>query len=121
MSAPTQDRQDGKLTAAMVLAIVGGVLGLFAGLFAIFVGGVGTALEVDDAGLTGGLGVGAFALAVAGIVGGALARSRPVASTVLTGVAGVLGFVAVSAFWLLSGPLLILAAILTWVGRPREA
>jgi len=121
MTAATTQRHDGKLTAAMVLAIVGGVFGILAGLFAMFVGGVGSALEVDDAGLAGGLGIAAVALAVLGIVGGAIARSRQVASTVLTGIAGVLGFVAVSAFWLLSGPLLIIAAILTWLARPREA
>lgn len=106
-------------TAALVLGIIGGVFGILAGIIAILVGGMGMAFEAQDSGLVTGLGFGAILLGVVGIVGGALANGYPKASTALQLVSGVLGFVAVSAFWLISGPLLIVGAALAFFGRRK--
>lgn len=109
----------GKLTAALVLGIVGGCFGILAGLLAMVVGGVGTAFEAEGSGTVTGLGFAAIFIAVVGIVGGALAKSKPVAAAILQAIACVAGFIAVSAFWLISGPLLLGGAILAFLGRPR--
>lgn len=109
----------GKLTAAQVLGIIGGVTGIVAAFLAMMVGGLGEALEAEGAGAVTALGFVAFFLAVLGIVGGALSHSRPKAAAICQLIAGVGGFLAISLFWLLSGPLLVLGAIFAWLGRPK--
>ncbi|MCK9629450.1 MAG: hypothetical protein M0R37_12780 [Bacteroidales bacterium] len=108
-------------TTALVLGIVGGVFGIIAGLIAMAVGGVGVAAEADGGGMVTVLGLVAVMLAVAGIVGGALAHRSPRACALLELIAGVGGFIAVSAFWLLSGPLFIVGAIMAFASRKRKA
>ena len=108
-------------TASLVCGIVGGVTGILAGLFAIFVGGLGAAFEADDSGLILGLGLGACLLGVAGIVAGPLAPRYPVISAILQGGVGVLGFVAVNLFWILAGILLLIGALLAVLGHLLES
>ena len=103
--------------ASLVLGVAGGAIGILAGFFALFLGGLGAAVEADDAGLTLGLGLSAALPGVMGIVGGALAPRYPVAAAVVQALSGLLGFVAVSMFWLLSGPLLLVGALLAVLGR----
>jgi hypothetical protein len=107
--------------AALVLGIVGGVLGLIAGILAITVGGIGQAVNANGAGTVTGLGFLAFVMAVVGLVGGALALSKPRVGALLLLVAGIVGFIAVSAFWLLSGPLMLIGALLAFLGRAPKA
>jgi len=108
-------------TAALVLGIIGGVLGIIAAILAITIGGVGQAVGAQHAGEVTGLGFLAFAAAVVGIVGGALALSKARVAALLMLIAGVVGFIAVSAFWLLSGPLLLIGALLAFLGRAPKA
>lgn len=107
----------GKLTTAMVLGIVGGVFGVLSALLALLVGGIAAGFEAEGGELVAGLGFAAIFIGVAGIVGGALAKSRPTWSAGLQLFACVAGFVAVSAAWLIAGPLLLLGAIFAFVGR----
>lgn len=60
-------------------------------------------------------------LAVMGIVGGALAKSKPIPAAALQALATVLGFVAIERGWLLSGPLLALGAIFAVAGRNESS
>jgi hypothetical protein len=109
-------------TAALVLGLIGGIIGLFAGGFAIVVGGVGTAIQTDRAGTVVVLGFIALALAIVGIVGGALAQAKPRMAALLMLIAGIGGFIAVSVFWIVSGPLLLVGALLAFLGRtPKTA
>ena len=108
--------------AAMVLGLIGGVIGLFAGGFAIVVGGIGTATQSDRAGTVVVLGFIALGLAVVGIVGGALAQAKPRVAAVLMLVAGIAGFIAVSLFWIVAGLLLLIGAVLAFLVRaPKSA
>ncbi|MDP8977239.1 MAG: hypothetical protein M3N17_01390 [Actinomycetota bacterium] len=107
----------GKLTAAMVLGITGGVIGIIAAFLAMLIGGLGQAFEAKDAGTVTGLGFAAIFIGVLGIVGGAIAKSRPRASAVVQLLAGIGGFVAVSAAWLISGPLLLIGSVLAFFGH----
>jgi hypothetical protein len=103
--------------ASLVLGIVGGVIGVLAGLLVLLFGGIGAAFEADETGMILGSGFSAALLGVAGIVGGALAPRYPVVAAVVQALSGLLGFVAVSMFWLLSGPLLLIGALLAVPGR----
>lgn len=103
-------------TAAMTLGIIGGVLGILAGILAMMIGGAGAAFEAEGSGTVAGLGFAGFFLGVLGIVGGALSKSKPKPAAIMQGLSGVLGFIAVSAFWLLAGPLLLIGAFLAYRG-----
>ena len=106
-------------TAALVLGIVGGVFGIFGGLLAMLVGGIGAAFEAEGSGTVAGAGFAAIMLGVLGIIGGALANRKPKASAVLQLIAGALGFIAVSFAWILGGVLLLAGAVCAFLGREK--
>jgi hypothetical protein len=114
-------KEEAVRTAALVLGIIGGVLGLLAGLLEITIGGVAAGLEAEGGGEVAGLGFATFALAVVGIVGGAVTPRSPGWGAILLVVAGVGGFITASLFWLLSGPLLLVGALLAFLSRRQEA
>lgn len=107
-------------TAAMVLGIVGGVIGIIAALAAMLVGGVGSAFAAEGAGEVTGLGFSAFFVAVAAIVGGALAYKATTASWIILLATGIIGFIVISLFWILSGILLIVGGVLELIASRRE-
>lgn len=111
----------GKLTAALVLGLIGGIFGIFAAIFAVFIGGLGAAFEADGAETVAGLGFLAIFVAILGIVGGALSKGRPGPAGILQLIAGIGGFILISGAWIISGPLLIVGGILALLGRPKEA
>jgi hypothetical protein len=106
----------GGSTAALVLGIIGGIIGIFAAFIAMFFGGLGAAFGADGGETVIGLGFAAVFIGVAAIVGGALARSKPKAAFWLLLLTGIGGFIAVSAAWLISGPLLLIGALLARSG-----
>lgn len=102
-------------TTALVLGIVAGVFGIIAGLLAMTVGGIGSAVGSEGSGTVVGLGMAAIFLSVLAIVGGALAGRHPGLTAIIELVAGIGGFIAISFFWILSGPLLIVGALLAFL------
>lgn len=99
-------------TAEMILGVIGGIFGIIAGVFAITVGGLGSAFGVSDAGLVAILGFGAILLGLLGLVGGAIVNKNNKVAGGLMLSTGILGFIAISAFWILAGILLIIGGIL---------
>jgi hypothetical protein len=104
-------------TAALVLGITGGVFGILAGLLAMMVGGIGSAFDAEGSGSVVGLGFAAIMLGVLGIIGGAVSNRSPKAAAILQTIAGILGFIAVSLFWVLAGVLLLIGALMAFLGR----
>ncbi len=104
-------------TASLVFGIVGGMFGILAGLLAMMVGGIGSAFDAEGSGSVVGLGFAAILLGVFGIVGGALSNRSPGAAGIVQAVVGVLGFVAISLFWVLAGVLLIAGAVFAFLSR----
>jgi hypothetical protein len=103
--------------AALILGIVGGVFGIIAGIFAMTVGGIGAAFQAEGAGTITGLGFAAILLGVLGVAGGGLALRYPRAGTLLQLIAGLGGFIAVSAFWIPAGVCLLAGTLLAFLGR----
>jgi len=56
-----------------ILGLIGGIFGTFAALATLFIGGVGGALEANDAGLVVDLGLGGLAFSFLSIILGAVA------------------------------------------------
>ena len=104
-------------TAAMVLGIVGGVFGIIFAVLAVVIGGAGVAFGAEGAGTVAGLGFVAILLAIAAIVGGALAKNHRKAAIVLLLVPGIIGFICISWFWILPGLLLLAGAGLETAAR----
>ena len=120
---PMTTETSGRQTAALVLGIIGGVFGIIAAVIAMAVGGIGAAVGAEGGDMVIGLGFAAVFIATAGIVGGALAKSRPKVAFWLMLATGLGGFIAISGAWLISGPLLLVGAFLARSGilRPVES
>jgi hypothetical protein len=106
--------------AALILGIIGGIIGLVAAGVALAIGAIGSVAGAQGSDTVIGLGWAALGLSVVGIIGGALAMAKPGASALLMLIAGVGGFIAISLAYVVAGPLLIVGAVLAFVGRSRR-
>jgi hypothetical protein len=106
-------------TASLVLGITGGVFGILSGLLAMMIGGIGSAFAAEGSGSVVWLGFAAILLGVLGIIGGALSNRSPGKASLLQAMAGFFGFIAVSLFWILAGVLLLIGALMAFLGRDR--
>ena len=114
---------------ALALGLTGGIIGLIAAVMALVIGGVGGALSSGSTDAStqqtfGMVVVGgwiALGASIVGIIGGALAMGKPVLGGVLMLIAAVAGVIGISLFYVISGPLLLIGAILAFVGsrKPR--
>lgn len=107
--------------ASLILGIVGGLFGLGGAVFALFVGGLGSAFGAEGAETVTGLGFAAIPLAVIGIVGGALAISKPKTAAWLQLISAVGGLIAISAAYAVAFACLLVGAVLAWVEGRRAA
>jgi hypothetical protein len=115
--------------AGGIIALIAGVLGVFAALLTLFVGGVGTAFQVNNAKLVVWLGWGGLLFSFLTIILGAVcisARSRmPAAFLIFAALGGVaLGGTAVAVFMalaLVGGVLAVFAARPSTDGAPRSS
>lgn len=105
--------------AALVLGILGGVIGLFMSGGALFIGGVGAAVGAAGASTVIGGGWAALALSILGIVGGALAIAKPKLAGWFMVIAAVGGFIAVFLAFIVAGPLLLIGGILALVSKDK--
>lgn len=103
--------------AALILGILGGLFGLGGAVFALGVGGVASALQMDQGKAVVGLGFAAIPLAILGVVGGALALARPKLAGVLMLVSAVGGTIAISAGYVIAAPLLAVGGLLALFSR----
>ena len=107
-------------TAEMILGILGGIFGILGGLFAITVGGLSAAFEVTGASEVVWLGTAAVILGVIGIIGGAIVNRNTKLAGCLMLFCGVVGFIAISAAWLIGGILLIMGGALSFLRSPED-
>ncbi|MBG0964139.1 DUF4064 domain-containing protein [Bacillus sp. SRB1LM] len=101
-----------KRTTEFVLGLIGGIFGILCAFIALFIGGLGSALEADGANTVIGLGWGAVALSVLGIVGSVMVRSKAKAGGIMMTVAAIGGFICISAIYLLPGVLLLIGGLM---------
>lgn len=101
-----------KRTAEFVLGLIGGIFGILCAFIALFIGGLGSALEADGANTVIGLGWGAVALSVLGIVGSVMVRSKAKVGGIMMTVAAIGGFICISLIYLLPGVLLLISGLM---------
>lgn len=107
--------------AALILGIIGGVIGLFASGAALFVGGIGAAVQSQGASQIISLGWAALFLSIIGIIGGAIAIAAPKFGGGMMLVAGIGGFISVSLAYIVAGPLLLIGGLLALFARKPKA
>ncbi|WP_448575635.1 hypothetical protein [Thermomicrobium sp.] len=107
--------------AGLVFGLLGGFLGVLAGLLALGIGGLGAAFSAEGTGMILGGGLGAIVIAACGLVGAVLALSRPGTSAVLQILAALAGLIAVSLFWIPSALLFALGALAAVLSRRGHA
>ncbi len=105
---------------ALIIGILGGLAGLGGAVFALFLGGVGEAFNAQDASAVMGLGLAAIPLAIVGVVGGALTLAKPKLAGILMLISAVGGTIAISAGYIIAGPMLLIAGIMALMVHRTE-
>lgn len=101
-----------KRTAEFVLGLIGGIFGIICAFVALLIGGMGAAFEADGANTVIGLGWGAVALSILGIVGSVMVRSKAKVGGIMMTVAAIGGFICISLIYLLPGVLLLIGGLM---------
>lgn len=98
--------------AELVLGLIGAIIGVLAGLFVVFVGGVASAMDVPEGSIVSGVAWISVLFSVAGIVGSVMMKSKTTLASVLMLVAAIGGFLCLGLFYVLPGALLLIAGIM---------
>lgn len=107
--------------ACFILGLLGSLVGFLVVVLEGVVGGVGSAVGTSGSHTVLGLAWLAFACCLLGIVGASLVLGgRHKVGSWLTLVAGLLGFIAASAFWIPSGIMLVLGGLLGFGAGPKN-
>ncbi len=102
--------------AALILGIIGGLAGIFGGGLTFTIGGLGQVFDMEDAAMVTNLGLAAVPAGTLGIIGGALALSKPKLAGILMLVSAI-AVIFVSALYSVAFVLLIVGAILAFLGH----
>ncbi len=106
-------------TGALVLGILGGIFGILSAVAALFIGGLGGAFEAEGSETIVGLGWSALFFCFLGLLGAALALAKPRAAAAIMLVAAIGITISISLFAVIAAPLLLIAAILAFLGRQK--
>lgn len=96
----------------LVMGIIGGVFGILASIFAMTVGGLGSAFGAEGGDQIIGLGFAAMLFSILGIIAGAIAKSKRKLAGWLLLISGIAGFICISMFFTISGILFIVAGLM---------
>ncbi|MDD1757749.1 MAG: hypothetical protein LUQ22_03350 [Methanotrichaceae archaeon] len=98
--------------AELALGVVGGLFGILVGILKRLFGGIVSIIGFG--GTVAFLGIWTILLRIIGIIGGALVSHNRKAGGALMLIAGVLGFITASYFWIIAGLLLIAGSLLAF-------
>lgn len=100
------------LTVEFILGLIGGIIGFLAGFVAIMIGSLGSAYALTGASDIIGLGFGAIIFSIIGIIGAAIVKSKTKIAGYLMIISAIGGLICISAAYVLSFILLIIAGIM---------
>ncbi|KEK22868.1 DUF4064 domain-containing protein [Bacillus gaemokensis] len=101
-----------KRTTEFVLGLIGGIFGILCAFIALFIGGVSAAMDADSANSVIGLGWGAVALSILGIVGSVMVKSKAKVGGIMMTVAAISGFICISFIYILPAVLLLIGGLM---------
>ncbi|SFB21617.1 Protein of unknown function [Lentibacillus halodurans] len=99
-------------TTEFVLGLIGGILGFFAAIIALFIGGVDAAFSERGTSTLTGLGWSAFLFSGMAIVGSVVVRSKAKVGGILLIVSAIGGLISISMFYLISFILIGIAGLM---------
>jgi len=102
---------------ALVVGLIGSLWGIAAAVTTALFGGLAEAFETEGASTITGLGAAAVLVSIVGLVGAAIALSKPKAGGIMMIIAAVLGIILTSAMYVLPGLLLLVGGILALIGQ----
>ena len=103
--------------AALIIGIFGAMAGFIGSIVAIVAGGIGTGLGVDEGEQIAAFGFIALLISIIALVGAALAIAKPRLSAAMMGVSAVVGVILISFGYIIATVLLLIAALLAFLGR----
>ncbi|MCE4950043.1 hypothetical protein BUZ46_01850 [Staphylococcus hominis] len=98
--------------AEMTLGIMGSIFGMLGGLFAIIVGSIGDAFADKDSGQIFGLGIAVIITCVFTLILSCIINKKRVLIGILLVIGGILNFIFISFFGILSGILILVSGVL---------
>ena len=104
--------------AGLVLGIMGAIAGFIGAIVALTIGSIGAAFGDNTVVLLGLAGLGAC---IVGLVGAALSMAKPRLAASLMLVSAIVGVIAISYAYILATVLLVIGAVLTFLGRKERA
>src|SRR5699024_6355322 len=107
-------------TVEFVLGLIGGIFGLFAAILALMVGGVDAAFSDSGTSDVTGLGWSAFIFSILAIVGSVVVRSKAKIGGVLLLVSAVGGLISISMFYLVSTVLIGIAGLMGVIRKDKS-
>ncbi|HDX9654372.1 hypothetical protein COM65_19320 [Bacillus wiedmannii] len=110
-----------KRTTEFVLGLIGGIFGIICAFIALMIGGMGAAFEAEGAESIIGLGWGAVALSILGIVGCVVVKKNAKVGGIMMTVAAIGGFICISIFYLLPGVLLLIGGLMGIFRKDKAA
>ena len=108
-----------KRTAEFTLGLIGGIIGFFAAIAVVFIGGVAGAVGASDAGFFSNLGWSSLLFSILGIVGASLVKSKTKVGGWLMVVSAVGGIISISMFYLLSFVLLLCGGLMALIRKEK--
>ncbi|GGA16112.1 DUF4064 domain-containing protein [Virgibacillus dakarensis] len=107
-------------TTEFVLGLIGGIIGFFAAILALFIGGVDAAFSSDGTSEVTGLGWAAFLFSALAIVGSVVVKSKAKAGGILLLISAVGGLISISMFYLISAVLIGIAGFMGIFKKEKE-
>jgi len=105
---------------AVVLGLVGGIVGFVFSIFAILAGSAASVMGTVSGGGLVFLAFVAMLASFAGVIGGALAMARPGTAAALMLIGAIVGFIALPGIYIVPGALMLIGGILAWFASRRE-
>ena len=103
--------------AALVIGMIAAVLGVFAALLALSVGGLGRAFGAEGGDQVVSLGWSSLIFVFLGFVGSGLALAKPKLSGAILLVSAIGFIISLSWFAVISGPLFLMASLFAFMGK----
>lgn len=103
--------------AEMVLGIMGSVFGIIAGIFGLLLGGISSSLGEADGGSIFGQAIGVIFVCIVTIVISCIINKNRIAMGVILIIGGLLNFILMGGFGILSGILILVAGVIALIRK----
>ena len=103
--------------AGLIIGVLGSIAAFVGAIIAIAIGGIGSAFDAEGADSIVVQGYVALGASVVGLVGGVLSLAKPRFAAGMMAVSAIVGVIAVFVAYLAGGLLLLIGALLAFLGR----